>query len=166
MRARLTWVLPEGAVPAIIAAKRGQRNENLLGKRNDSSLPPPAHLAGNRQQLRERCLLGQNKRSVAIQGSSIAATSKEFARSIAIGYGRGRRCFAFRLFRCSHRTRFRMTRMSVDFYGRRAQPGSPALSLTCLLPEEIFSRWPNNVRRALVNAAIAISANQDDRNSL
>ncbi len=54
MRARLTWIFAERAVAAVIAAKRGQGNENFLGEGDRRSLAACTKLRSRRQEARKR----------------------------------------------------------------------------------------------------------------
>src|SRR5258708_29002618 len=77
MCARLAGILPKRAIAAVIAAKRGQRNENFFREGNDSSLPLSAKLACSGEEIREWSVLREAQSARPIEDAGFARRGAE-----------------------------------------------------------------------------------------
>src|SRR5262245_12470280 len=77
VRARFTGIAAERAIPAVVAAERGERDEDLLGERHRAATAAIAHLAGTDEQIVEPRGRGldQRARPVVRKGSRHRARS-------------------------------------------------------------------------------------------
>src|SRR5258708_24032765 len=77
MCARLAGILPKRAIAAVIAAKRGQRNENFFREGNDSSLPLSAKLACSGEEIREWSVLREAQSARPVEDAGFARRGAE-----------------------------------------------------------------------------------------
>src|SRR5258708_28687277 len=98
MCARLAGILPKRAIAAVIAAKRGQRNENFFREGNDSSLPLSAKLACSGEEIREWSVLREAQSARPIEDAGFARRGAEVTgEAVRASLGR-RRPFRLRAF--------------------------------------------------------------------
>ena len=71
MRAGLARIFAEGAITAVIAAQRRERNEHFFREADDFALPSRADFACRMQQPAGRRPFGQHQSSFAIQAETL-----------------------------------------------------------------------------------------------
>src|SRR5258708_26080550 len=98
MCARLAGILPKRAIAAVIAAKRGQRNENFFREGNDSSLPLSAKLACSGEEIREWSVLREAQSARPIEDAGFARRGADVTGEAVGAFCRGRRQLALRAF--------------------------------------------------------------------
>src|SRR5260221_1476113 len=98
MCARLAGILPKRAIAAVIAAKRGQRNENFFREGNDSSLPLSAKLACSGEEIREWSVLREAQSARPIEDAGFARRGAEVTGEAVRASCGCRRHFGFRCF--------------------------------------------------------------------
>src|SRR5260221_11393730 len=104
MCARLAGILPKRAIAAVIAAKRGQRNENFFREGNDSSLPLSAKLACSGEEIREWSVLREAQSARPIEDAGFARRGAEVSGEAGGVFFRCPRHFSIGSFLLTYRT--------------------------------------------------------------
>src|SRR5260370_33620966 len=99
MGSGLAGIFAEGAVTAVIATQRGQRNENFFGEGNDSSLPLRAKLGCGGEEIREGSVFCEVQNARAMQNAGFERRAQELTGDATCAWaGRYRRHLGMRSF--------------------------------------------------------------------
>ncbi len=77
MRTRLAGIFAEGAVAAVVAAQRGERDEDFFGEADDGSLPVGAQLSCGGEEIAERGCERKTQCGVAVRRAAFACLGEQ-----------------------------------------------------------------------------------------